>query len=383
MTLEQLDADEALRRREFPVVEQGVFLGHAAVCPLPRRVAEAAAAHAREATRADQEEAVPPGSLSGTRQLAARLLGADPAEIALVGPTSLALSFIAAGLRFRRGDQVLVYRDDYPSNVYPWLALASQGVKVRYLNVRELGRIRPIDLEGQLDESVRLVALSSAHYLSGWRLDVPAIGALLRRRGILFCLDAIQTLGAFPLSVENVDFLAADAHKWLLGPCGAGLLYVRRDLQDRVHPVVHGWHNIASPGLLTQDAMVFRNDARRYECGSANLLGGLALREALGLVEELGVGNIAARLVRHRRRLVAGLRARGWEVLSPEPPPANEGALVTFHRPGTDMAALQGRLKAAGVTGSLRFLPGRQPVLRFSPHYYNTDEELDRALAQL
>ncbi|MFM7805401.1 MAG: aminotransferase class V-fold PLP-dependent enzyme, partial [Verrucomicrobiota bacterium] len=371
---------EALRRREFPVVEQGVFLGHAGVCPLPRRVAEAAAAHARDASRADQEEAVAPGTLSGTRQLAARLLGADPAEIALVGPTSLALSFIAAGLRFRRGDQVLVYRDDYPSNVYPWLALASQGVKIRYLNVRELGRLRPIDLEGQLDESVRLVALSSAHYLSGWRLDVLAIGALLRRRGILFCLDAIQTLGAFPTPVANVDILAADAHKWLLGPCAAGILYVRKEVRPQIRPVVHGWHNLQCPDYLTQDDLVFHEGPRRYEAGTHNFIGLHGLKAALELVQEVGVGAIAAELARKRLWLVPRLQAKGYTVLQGDAHADNAGGITSIHREGTDLKALHRKLREAGVTTSLRILPGGQPVLRLSPHFYNTDEELQRCL---
>ena len=170
--------------------------------------------------------------LDDARKLGAQLLNCQPDEIALVGPTSLALSFVAAGLKFRRGDNILIYHDDYPSNVYPWMALAERGVEVRLLNTRGLGVIRPKDVMGQVDENTRLVALASCHFISGFRLEHQAIGKFLRERGILFCLDAIQTLGAFPTTVEHVDFLAADAHKWLLGPCGAGIFYVRRELQE-------------------------------------------------------------------------------------------------------------------------------------------------------
>src|SRR5204863_5017030 len=127
---------------------------------------------------------------------------------------------------------ILIYFDDYPSNVYPWMALADQGVEVRLMNTRGLGVIRAKDVLGQVDENTALVALASCHFISGYRMDFPAIGKALHERNILFCLDAIQTLGAFPTTVEHVDYLAADAHKWLLGPCGAGLLYVRRDHQD-------------------------------------------------------------------------------------------------------------------------------------------------------
>ena len=200
MTLTELFANEELRRNEFPAVRDKVFLGHAGVCPLPRRVAEAVSECARGSTLGDQEAFVV-HRLNDARQLGARLLKCQPEEIALVGPTSLALSFVAAGLPFRKGDNVLIYHDDYPSNVYPWMALANRGIEVRLLNTRSLGVILPQDVIRQVDENTRLVALASCHFVSGYRLDNQAIGKLLRDRGILFCLDAIQTLGAFPTTV--------------------------------------------------------------------------------------------------------------------------------------------------------------------------------------
>ena len=379
-TLEQLHADEALRRSEFPVVAERVFLAHAGVCPLPRRVAAAMSGYLADCCRDEQESACPQGLVADTRHRAASLLGASPEEIALVGPTSLALSFIASGLPLRRGDDVLVCFDDYPSNVYPWMALADRGVRVRFLNLRMPGRVRLIDVQGQVDENTRLVALASAHYLSGWRLEVEALGRWLRQRGVWFSVDAIQTLGAFPLGVENVDFLAADAHKWLLGPCAAGILYVRRELQDRLRPVVHGWHNVRCPDFLTRDRIEFRNDARRYEAGTHNLAGLAGLREALRLVGDVGIEAIADVLRRHRAQLVPALRSLGYEVLGADAPAANAGGAVGFLREEWDPVGLHGRLVAAGVITSLRTLPGGRKMIRLSPHYYNTAAELGRAL---
>ena len=155
---------------------------------------------AARGARDDQEEAVPAGFLDRTRSLAARLLKAEPGEVALVGPTSLGLSFVANGLSFEPGANVLAYFDDYPSNVYPWMALERRGVEVRFLQTRELGRIEPEDVLSQVDSRTRLVALASCHFISGWRLDAHAIGRALRDRNILFSLDAIQTLGAFSRS---------------------------------------------------------------------------------------------------------------------------------------------------------------------------------------
>src|SRR5262245_45235229 len=268
LTLEQILSDESLRQAEFPVATEKVFLGHAGVCPLPRRVVDAMADFTLLCSMSDQEDAYAPGRMLEVRRLAARLIHAQPEEIALVGPTSLALSFVASGLSLRRGDNILVYQDDYPSNVYPWMALAAKGVQVRLMNIRELGRIRRIDVEGQVDENTRLVALASCHFISGWRIDLPGIGQYLRTRSIPFCVDGIQTLGAFPTTVEHVDFLAADAHKWLLGPCAAGLLYVRKSLQERLRPTAFGWHNVRCPDYVAQDRLVHPPDGRRYEAGT-------------------------------------------------------------------------------------------------------------------
>ncbi len=383
MTLADLHSNEALRQQEFPVTRQGIFVAHAGICPLPRCVVDAMSDYLRRCTGMDQYEAMPGGLLPDTRARAARLIGARPEEIALVGPTSLALSYIAAGLPWRRGDNVLVCYDDYPSNVYPWMALADRGVEVRFLNLRELGKVRAVDVQGQVDEQTRLVSLPSAHYLTGWRLNIDAIGKFLHSRRILFCVDAIQTLGAFPLSVEHVDFLAADSHKWLLGPSAAGILYVRKELQDRLRPIVHGWHNLLCPDFLTQEDLVFQPDARRYEVGTHDMAGVAGLRAALGLVEEIGVEAIGADLIRKRTWVVEGLVAQGFQVLQPTPHADNTGGSISFHRDGVDSTDLYGKLRAAGIVPSLRALPGGQKVVRLSPHFYNTDAELARVLEVL
>ncbi len=383
MTIAELLSNEEMRLDEFPVAKFKIFLGHAAVCPLPRRVAEAVAHFSLNCVGNDQETVLSPTYLAETRALAARLIGAQPDEIALVGPTSLGLSMVAAGLKLRKGDNILVYLDDYPSNVYPWMALAEKGVQVRLLNIRELGKIRTIDVIGQVDENTRLVALASCHFVSGWRLDLEAIGSYLQQRRIPFCVDGIQTLGAFPTPAASYDFLAADAHKWLLGPCGAGILYVRKALQERVRPTVYGWHNVKSPNFLTAETLEFREDARRYEAGSANLLGVVGLRASLELILEMGVENIAAELLRKRAILVPAILSKGYTVLQPDSPAPNLSGIVSFHRAGEEMAALHSKLAAANIVTSLRGDRAGNRYLRLSPHFYNTDEELNRVLELL
>ncbi len=379
MTLQDLLNNEELRCHEFPVARDKIFLGHAGVCPLPRRVADAVAACAAQGTLGDQE-AFLLHRLVDARKLAAQVLQCQSEEVALVGPTSLGLSLVAAGLSFRKSDNILIYHDDYPSNVYPWMALAAKGVQVRLINTRGLGVIRAIDVMGQVDENTRLVALASCHFISGYRLEHQAIGKYLRGRGILFCLDAIQTLGAFPTTVESVDFLAADAHKWLLGPCGAGVLYVRRELQEKLNPPLYGWNNVRCPNFVAQEKIEFRNDATKYEAGTHNLLGVVGLIASLELVREIGVDNIAAELLRKRALLVPALSAKGYTVLNAEAKPENASGIVTLYQPGVDLAPLHKKLADAGVVASLRSDRKGQRYLRLSPHFYNTDAELQRVL---
>jgi cysteine desulfurase/selenocysteine lyase len=379
MTLSEILANEELRRHEFPVASHKIFLGHAGVCPLPRRVAQAMSDCICGGMVGDQEAFVM-AKIDEARQTGSRLLHCQPDEVSLVGPTSLALSFVASGLNFRKGDNILIYHDDYPSNVYPWMALAEKGVKVRLLNIRQLGVIRKVDVMGQVDEDTKLVALASNHFISGHRLEHDAIGKFLRERGILFCLDAIQTLGAFPTTVEHVDFLAADSHKWLLGPCGAGLLFVKKDLQSKLNPAVYGWHNVKNPGFVAQETITFRSGAKKFEAGTHNLVGLVGLLAATELVLEVGVENIAAELLRKRAWLVPALEAKGLTVLNAEAKPENASGITAFFAPDKDMAALHQKLADNGVVASLRTDRKGKNYLRFSPHFYTTDAELQRAV---
>lgn len=251
------------------------------------------------------------------------------------------------------------------------------------MNIRDLGRVRLVDVQGQIDEDTRLVALASAHYLTGWRINIEAIGRVLRSRGILFCIDGIQTLGAFPTPVANVDILAADAHKWLLGPTAAGILYVRKEIQQYIRPVVHGWHNVKCPDFLTQDEPEFHEGARRYEAGTHNFLGLLGMKAALEMILEIGQDAIAAELARKRSWVVAAIQAKGYAVLHGDAHADNAGGMTSFDREGTDMAALHQKLSEAGIVTSLRTLPGGRKVVRLSPHFYNTDAELNRCVELL
>jgi selenocysteine lyase/cysteine desulfurase len=383
MTINELFANEELRQREFPVTRDKVFLAHAGVCPLPRAVSEAIRDYALQSTLGDQETLVPAFKMGETRALAASLLHAKAEEISFVGPTSLALSLVAAGLPWRKSDNVVVYLDDFPSNVYPWMALAEKGVQVRGVISSSLGKIEPINILGQIDEHTRLVALASSHYASGFRIDLNEIGQLLHKRGILFCVDAIQTLGAFPTTVEHIDFLAADSHKWLLGPCAAGILYVRQSLQDRLVPAVFGWNNVRSPSFVAGEAIKLQQGGQRYEAGSANLLGLVGLHAAMELIQSVGVDAIAAELLRKRAWLAPALKERGFGILGSHSPQKNVSGITCISHSKLDLGEVQKRLASMGVIASERSDRAGRKYLRISAHFYNTDAELNRFLESL
>ena len=208
-------------------------------------------------------------------------------------------------------------------------------------------------------------------------------GQALRERNILFCLDAIQTVGAFETTVEHVDLLAADAHKWLLGPCAAGLMYVRQSLQSQLTPPIYGWNNVRCPNYVAQEELVFRNTAQKYEAGTHNLLGIVGLVAAMELILEIGVENISRELLRKRSWLSSQLQAKDYSVLHPDTTPARGSGIISFFKGDTDLAALHQKLLDAKIFTSLRTDRTGQKYIRLSPHFYNTDAELQTLLQHL
>ncbi len=375
--LEDLLADESRRLAEFPIARDHVFMAHAGVTILPRRAVKAMQDYLEGSCVAHQEFPAAWRAMNETRALAARLIGARPGEIALLGPTSLGLSLVANGLDWQAGDEVVCYADDYPANVYPWLELRRQGVVVRYLEPAQLGGITPEVVERALTTKTRLVSLASCHFLTGNRIQIDAIGRLLRERGILFCLDAIQTVGAFETLVDHVDFLSADSHKWMLGPMSAGIVYVKEELQERLRPTLLGAWNVKSPNFIAQDEIEFEAGARRYEPGVLNMTGILGMKAAMELLLEAGIDNISARLLHLHGYIQGRLASLGFEFVA-QPEGCLPSGIVTTAHPSLDVAKLFDHLAANRVTISHRHDRAGRPYLRFSPHFYNTEAEVDR-----
>ncbi len=381
MDLSSLLCDEAARRHAFPICEKKTFLAHAAVCPLPRAAADALTAYAHESMTTGPED-YPKAlrQIRAVRETCARWLpGATPEEIALLGPTSLGLSLFAGGLDWQPGDEVVYYADDYPANVYPWTDLVRRGVVPRALRPERPGEITPEVVASALTPRTKLVALASAFFLTGYRTDVDAIGRMLGERGVLWWVVAMQPRGVFPLPVAYVDFVSADAHKWMLGPLSSGIVYVKRSRFEQLRPILLGAANVRSPDFVAQEEIRFLDTAARYEPGVLNLGPILGMAASLDLLLGIGPDVVAARVGALVGQLAAGLGELGFEAAGPVSGPNASGILSVTH-PDVDSARLVERLQAAGVTASLRHARDRRAYLRWSPHFYNTEEEIARAV---
>ncbi|MEP7078050.1 MAG: aminotransferase class V-fold PLP-dependent enzyme [Chthoniobacterales bacterium] len=370
-----LEADEDLRRREFPICARKIYCAHAADAPLPRRVADAMRASIERAATDERQFDQELASIAETRTAVARLLGAQREEISFTGPTSSGLNTIANGLDWEAGDEVVCYLDDYPANVYPWLALQRHGVKVVLLETKRVGEITPEIVERALTKRTKLVALASANYISGYQIDAGAIGALCLERDVLFSLDAIQTLGAFPIELDNVDFLSAGAQKWILGPSGAGVLFVKKNRHDALRPQAIGGWNVESPNFIAQREIIYAADGQKFEPGAYNHSAIAGLRAAVELLLEISQAKISERIL----TLTTMLREHiaEFEFLG-SAEKKNRAGILTFRHRRLATEKLARALRENGVVISLRFDRAGESWLRVSPHFYNTPAEMER-----
>jgi cysteine desulfurase/selenocysteine lyase len=362
-------------RDQFPVTRNLVYLNHAAVAPLSRRAAEAMQWLAQDALDCGSEHyAQWMAAYQGLRVVAARMINAAPAEIAIVKNTSEGIATVAIGIDWKPGDVVVAFEEEFPANVYPWKRLESRGVEIRWLSIfDDLNRI------DEAAKGARLLAISYVQYLSGYRVDLDKIGEICRRRGCFFFLDAIQGLGAFPINVESahIDALAADGHKWLLGPEGCGILYVRQALQDQIEPVEFGWTNVAKYADYASRDMSLRHDAGRYECGTLNTIGCYGLRAAFELLLEIGVANVSVAVQELGDRIWEGARELGFETLGSRSASTGAG-IVSIRKRGVESQLIVRRLRDA------RFIAApRQGWVRIAPHFYIAPAEIDALLEEL
>jgi cysteine desulfurase/selenocysteine lyase len=371
----QLAADENLRQREFPICARKIYCAHAADSPLPLRVANGmreAIDRALVDSRNYDDELE---RIEETRTLVARLLGCDRGEIAFTGPTASGLNTVANGLDWKPGDEVVCYLDDYPANVYPWLALERHGVKPVFLEAARIGEITPEVVERALTKRTKLVALASANYISGYRIDLEAIGALCAERSVLFSVDAIQTLGAFPVPLQNVDFASAGAQKWMLGPSGAGIMFVKKTRHDLLRPAMIGGWNVVSPNFISQREVKFETGGRKFEPGAYTHTVLAGLSAAVELLLEAGSNEVTRQIGALTQMLRDRIAPAGFEFLSPIEE-KNRCGILTFRHPQIAGERFADALTKNDIVVSLRYDRANRGWLRVSPHFYNTAAEM-------
>jgi len=382
-------------RHLFPVTKNCVYFNHAAVSPLARHSYEAMEELAR-----DQRDwgAVHwrawLGYYKRLREDAARLINATPGEIAILKNTSEGISFVAEGLDWSPGENVITTDMEFPSNFVAWKRLERRGIECRLIANRD-GRYEVSDVEAMIDEKTRVVALSTVSFHNGFRPDLEAIGELCAARGVLLSVDAIQGLGALAMDVQKcrISFLSADGHKWLMGPEGLAIFYASAEARERLTPLESGWMSIARDATSVGKTTELHRDARRFEAGAINTAGVCGLDASIAFINSIGIGEIESEVIRLARLLAETLSALGFTVRTPAPirsgivalTPPVEIDLVSVRRalrPGasgdatgdlTPVQLLHSWLELHGVICS-----AREGMLRFSPHFYNDDAEIRR-----
>jgi selenocysteine lyase/cysteine desulfurase len=359
----------------FPVAENLVYLNHAGVAPLSKLAAEAMSHLTEDVLRhgsVHYDEWL--ATYDGLRTVAARMVGAGPAEIAIVKNTSEGIATIAAGIDWKPGDKIVAFEEEFAANYFPWKNLEAKGVKVEWLSVFD-----PLGKVDQACRGARLLAISHVQYLSGFRADLVTLGEICQRRNVLFFVDAIQSLGAFPIDVRmtRIHALAADGHKWLLGPEGCGILYIHEDLWAQVEPREIGWTNFAGFNDYGSRSMAFRPNAARYECGTLNTVGCYGLRASIELLLRIGIDRIALAVQLLGDQIALGVVTKGYQVLGTRT--RNNGAgIVSFRRNDIDSRAVVFQLGEKGFAAA-----ARQGWIRCSPHFYISPDDIDRLIEAL
>ncbi len=362
-------------RDQFPVTENLIYMNHAGVTPLCRRAAEAMRWVVDDNLRYGSDHYDKwMASYTGLRQATARLINADPAEIAIVKNTSEGISMVAQGIDWVLGDKVIAFTEEFPANYYPWERLEARGVTVKFLSIHD--SLEKIEQECQ---GARLLTISYVQYLSGFRTNLKALGDICARNKCFFFVDAIQGMGVFPIDVREckIHALAADGHKWMLGPEGCGVLYVQQDQQDAITPVEFGYTNVQNASDYGKRTKLIRSDAARYECGTMNTIGCFGLRAGIEFILEVGVEQIGAAVLGLADQLAEGVRGKGYELYGERTAETGSG-IVSFRKEGLDSRMLYMQLKNAGVIGA-----PRAGWMRLSPHFYISSEDVEKAVSLL
>jgi cysteine desulfurase/selenocysteine lyase len=358
-------------RKEFPVTDEFIFFDHARVAPLPERVRKRVTAFVGDATRfgtVHYETWIL--ELERTRKKFAQLINADIDEVAFIKNTSEGISIIANGFDWQPGDNVVIPNIEFPANVYPWWNLKQRGVETRMVKAIE-GRVLFDDLIKQVDDRTRILSISSVECNSGFRSDLNRLGAFCKEKGVLFFVDAIQSLGLLPMDVKknHIDFLSADGHKWMLSVEGLGGFYISKGVVDRIRPVKMGWGNVVNAANFMDYDFTLKKDAKKFEEGTLNTMSIHAFGAALDLLLEAGIDNIEKHVIILGDRIITELHRRDIKIYS---------STLLEERSGNISFTLDkdvGPLYSYMLKNKVK-LTVRDGLVRFSPHFYNNEDEI-------
>jgi cysteine desulfurase/selenocysteine lyase len=371
-------------RREMEPSSAWAYFDHAAISPLPARTAQRMIDYADESSRMGGAHWLKwVAEVEVARGRAAQLLGAEAEEIAFVTNTTEGINVVAEGLDWKPNDNVVTLADEFPTNLYPWLHLESRGVEVRQLPT-DFGYLDLNRLADACDQRTRVIAISWVGYQTGYRHDLKAIADIAHRVGALAVIDAIQGLGVFPLDVAatGVDVVACGGHKWLLGPEGAGILCVRREHLDRLRPLGVGWNSVVHALNYNKVELDLKHTASRYEGGTANMAGNLALGQSLELLVSISADTLSRQVLECTDKACTRLEQIGAVVKSHRGTAGRadeeKSGIVCFDLPGRNLPQVRDELKQQQI--AIGFRGGN---LRISPHGYNSDEDLDRLIGAL
>jgi selenocysteine lyase/cysteine desulfurase len=365
---------------DFTLDPSMIYLNHAAVAPWPQQSIKEVIAFAQEnGTWGSHNYPQWLEKEDSLRRLLAQLINApSPEDIALLKSTSEGLSFIAYGLDWRAGDNIVSILQEFPSNRIVWESLHNQGVDLRLLDLTQSADPEQ-DLIALCDERTRLLSISSVQYASGRKMRLDVVGDFCHSEGILYLIDAIQSLGATPFDVERyrADVVVADGHKWMLGPEGLALFYCRQSLREHLKLNEYGWHMVEAVGEFDRFDWQPASSSRRFECGSPNMLGVQALHASLSLLINQGIESVANSIHKLTQCIIDHVDELDFQLLTPRAPEQRAG-IVTFSLPEQDNKIIYQSLMNYNV-----MCAHRGGGIRFSPHYYITEAQISEAFRRL
>jgi len=377
MVTSQPDWDEL--RRQFPVTRNYIYFNHAAIAPfsqiVKRQISECMEQYCEKGIVCNHEFLK---VVEYTRELAARLIGAKPSEIAFIKNTTQGILLAANGIKWKEGDNVLIPEKEFPANVYPWLNLANRGVDVKFIPVKN-GRFSAADVYRCMDKRTRALSLSAVSFLNGFKCNLVEIGRLCKDHGILFIVDAIQALGAIEVNVKKsfIDLLSADAHKWLLGPQGIGILYVSEAILESLDVSNLGWKSMSDEENYLKYEIRLKSSAARFEEGTLNILGIVGLKASLEMILGIGIPIVQKRILKLTDLMIQSLVERGYIMKSPMDFSERSGILAFCHNVFLTKTIFHGLFQANVVCAQ------RDGAVRISPHFYNNTTDINGFLKAL